>query len=1027
MPARKAAQGLALLAILQAAIAVRTPNQTLAQQQQNPELVATSEAQTPEQERAGFHLPPGFEAQLVASEPDIAKPMNLAFDDQGRLWVTSSLEYPFPANPDQVARDKVSILEDFGPDGRARKITTFADGLNIPIGVLPLSTSDALVHSIPNIYHMIDDDGDGKVDRREVAFEKFGFQDTHGMASAFSWGFDGWIYACHGFSNTSKVQGKDGQAVTMQSGNTYRLRRDGSHLEQRTWGQVNPFGLSFDPRGNLYSCDCHSRPIYQLLNGGYYPSFGKPHDGLGYAPEMMTHDHASTGISGIVYYAADAFPTSYRDNIFIGNVVTSRINRDHLDWRGSTPVAVAEPDFLSSDDPWFRPVDIELGPDGALYVADFYNKIIGHYEVPLTHPGRDRQRGRIWRIVYKGADNVATAAPGHGDFTKLSTADLIKALTHPNLMVRLRATKLLVEQGLKDGRVAQSIEQTLTPTADSLSWIHNAWILQQLGTLPEPTLQKLANHTDSSARVHAMRILTEQDKLGTGGTALALAGLKDADALVRRCAAEALGKHAAPEFVRPLLDSRLATDPQDTHLTHVVRMVLRDQLKGGTTFPDGTTEKKYTEADRRALADVSTGVPSLPAATYLLDHLKTMAEPNDNRLRYEQHVARFGNAETDAGLISYARAEQTADAGFQAQQLRAIHQGLLERGSPLPESGKAWAVDVLEKLAHSNDAGQRQQAMELATVLKLPESRKLLAEYADIHGKQPEPVRAGALAALVAIDPAQAVAPLRLVLGETTEPIGLREHAVNLLGQTGREEARTALLEAIPTVPTRLQTAMAVWVASERKGAESLLSAMEAGKVAPRILLATPVDVKLRAAGVPDIAKRIDALRASLPPEDKGLLDLVQNRQTKFRGENSGRDLARGAEIFGKKCAACHQLGGQGARVGPQLDGIGVRGHERLMEDILDPNRNVDQAFRTSTFALKDGQVLSGLLLREEGEVVVLANIEGKEITVPKNAIEERTIVQLSPMPSNFSDQVPESEFFDLIAYLLTKREQQKP
>ena len=153
------------------------------------------------------------------------------------------------------------------------------------------------------------------------------------MTDNFTWGFDGWVYACHGFSNTSEVKGADGKPITMQSGNTYRMRPDGSHVEYFTHGQVNPFGLAFDPLGNVYSCDCHSRPLYQLLRGAWYPSFGKPDDGLGFGPQMVTHDHGSTAIAGIVYYAADQFPAAFRDNLFIGNVVTNRINRDRLEWQ----------------------------------------------------------------------------------------------------------------------------------------------------------------------------------------------------------------------------------------------------------------------------------------------------------------------------------------------------------------------------------------------------------------------------------------------------------------------------------------------------------------------------------------------------------------------------------------------------------------------------------------------------------------------------------------------------------------------
>src|SRR5207253_3095694 len=219
------------------------------------------------------------------------------------------------------------------------------------------------------------------------------------------------IHACHGFANQSRVKGRDGLTLSLQSGNTCRMRPDGSRVEWYTHGQVNPFGLTIDPLGNVYSADCHSEPIYQLLRGGYYPSFGTPNDSLSFAPSNIFHGHGSTEISGIVYYEDDLWPEEYRDNIFTGNVMTSRVNRDALTFTGSTPLANERPDFVVADDPWFRPVNLQLGPDGALYMADFYNRIIGHYEVPLTHPGRDRERGRIWRIVYRADAGQASSLP----------------------------------------------------------------------------------------------------------------------------------------------------------------------------------------------------------------------------------------------------------------------------------------------------------------------------------------------------------------------------------------------------------------------------------------------------------------------------------------------------------------------------------------------------------------------------------------------------------------------------------------
>ncbi len=377
-------------------------------------LVRETDALSPEAERAALHVPPGFEVQLFASEPQINKPINMAFDARGRLWVSSTVEYPYAAEKShwsdpqgtnvKGSRDAIKILEDTDGDGRADKVTDFANELNIPTGVLPWHKPEhkagCIAWSIPNIWYFADTNGDDIADHREILFGPLGFEkDTHGMCSSFRLGLDGWVYATHGFNNTSHFKAKDGSTLELHSGNVFRFKPDGSRVEAWTHGQVNPFGLCWDRYGNLYSADCHSSPIYQLIRGAHYPSFGKPHDGLGFAPVMCQHTHGSTGICGIVYIDGGVWGPKWDDHTFVGNVVTSKVNHDHVTFTGSTPKANEQPDFLTSDDPWFRPVDLQLGPDNALYIADFYNKIIGHYEVPLEHPGRDKERGRIWRIV----------------------------------------------------------------------------------------------------------------------------------------------------------------------------------------------------------------------------------------------------------------------------------------------------------------------------------------------------------------------------------------------------------------------------------------------------------------------------------------------------------------------------------------------------------------------------------------------------------------------------------------------------
>ncbi|MEX0742321.1 MAG: HEAT repeat domain-containing protein, partial [Phycisphaeraceae bacterium] len=572
---------------------------------------------------------------------------------------------------------------------------TFAEGLNIPIGVLP-THDGVLAHSIPNVYRFADTTGDGQADERTTLLTGVGYEDTHGMTNSFTHWVDGWVYAQHGFRNTSMIEDRAGNKLPLQSGNAYRFRPDGHGLEQWSHGQVNPFGLAFDPLGNLYSADCHTRPVYMLLRGAYYPSFGQPHDGLGFGPEMIDHYHGSTGIAGIIYYEATQFPPQYRDCLYVGNVVTRRIHRDRLEQHGSTYLTDTQEEFLTSDDPWFRPVDVHLGPDGALYILDFYNAIIGHYEVPLDHPDRDHFRGRIWRIVYTGTDEVKpehNAHAGQFDLTTHDADELVADLGSPNLTVRTFATHQLVERIGSDA--AQPVRRIMTPRSIPAQRAHGLWVLHRLGELDDALVTQLADDEERIVRVHLMKALGEREGWSDSVGEIVRAATEDTDPFVRRAAADALGRHPAEANVMPLLNLWKNAPAEDTHLIHQTRISLRDQMLE-PAIARAMMGHALSNEHRARLAEVAVAAPHPAAASFVLQYVEgTQGIAGDQLDAYLRFAANNLPLDRIDVLARLMRERFSDEPAFQLSVLRSIQQGLATQGVEPTSELRDWASEVV--------------------------------------------------------------------------------------------------------------------------------------------------------------------------------------------------------------------------------------------------------------------------------------------------------------------------------------------
>lgn len=983
------------------------------------EHVRTTAFQSPEEEMADFILPPGFEVTLFASEPDITKPINMAFDDKGRLWVTQSSEYPIKAGPGE-ASDRISILEDTDGDGKADKITHFADDLNIPIGIIPVKDG-AIGYSIPNVYRFYDMDGDGKSEKREVLLGEFEHRDTHGMVNNLFRGLDGWIHASHGFSNISTVAGSDGEAVTMTSGNTFRFRMDGSRIEKTTDGRINPFGSDLDDWGYHYSADCHTLPIYQLIWGGNYSQWGKKDPNMGFAPDMMDYGLNSTALSGLVYYTDNQFPEEYQNSFYSGDVVTCRISRSIMDFTGTTPKATRKRDFLVSKDPWFRPVDIKIGPDGAMYVADFYNRIIGHYEVPLDHPDRDRISGRIWKITYKGNQRKPT------DWSKASLKETIEGMGNEILHLRMAATDALIDYHGKsaieelNGLVGQS-------KTSSQQLVQALWALYRLDALSQAQLKDALSHEDPLIRVHAFRILANYTNWDNEQVSWALTGLDDPDPHVKRAAAEGIVRHPDPRFYRPLVTLHEAADPADTHLVYTLKLALFNQMKDERNIKLAI-EDDWSDNEARLLALVLSDTESPEAGKYLFAHLKNGNPSPEKVLGYMQSIVKTIPANQLREAVDYGIQESRSSSVPPYRWSIAMQEGISQRGMESPSYLINWfrqlsteALAELEKesLSWTDEIeGRFDFAVAMAGRYRFTELAGQLKKLVQLP-QADEGTRADAALALIRIQPSGQSDFLASILKDSDQKLSFRQRLANTIGQSTEPAVRQILGSGLKDSPIELQTAIAAQLARSSEGKSSLLNHIGQGDAPARILKARNVEEAFLSNASATQAERFRTLTANLAPISEERQRLIDSRIADYQPGDDA--LIAGAKLYEENCGICHQINNKGGLIGPQLDGVGNWGIHALATKILDPNRNISENFRTYNIRLNNGEVKSGLFRREEGQVIVMADQTGKEFTIPKNEISEQVASQITLMPDTFSSSLDQEAFDNLMAYLLSVR-----
>ncbi|HXX94957.1 MAG TPA: c-type cytochrome, partial [Planctomycetota bacterium] len=452
----------------------------------------------------------------------------------------------------------------------------------------------------------------------------------------------------------------------------------------------------------------------------------------------------------------------------------------------------------------------------------------------------------------------------------------------------------------------------------------------------------------------------------------------------------------------------------DTHLVHMVRMAVRDHLKRPGAYEAlGGLDKESL----RKIANVTPGVRNEESAAFAFVWLHSEG-PDATLLRY---VARYLKADRLTEFFDFTRTLESRPAREQMPFLRAVQQSCQERGIAPPETFRAWAEKAAVAALESGDKAMVLDAVKLCRELKLTGAFEPMLKVALDPKAAPES-RSVAFDALPSLDPQRGLEALVRVTASSDEGTAIRLKSAASLGAQNTPEARTEILKLLVAVPHAIAVQIAIGMAGSREGGEALLGAIDVGKASPRLLTDKAVEGRFRTTNVKALLERREKIIKDLPPEDDRVLQLIKTRQKGFAGAKP--NPAHGQEVFMKTCAGCHKIDGKGQKVGPELDAVYTRGVERLLEDILDPNRNVDQAFRATLIKTKDGRVISGLVLREEGEVVIIQEAADKETRLSKNDIEQRVLSQLSPMPTNVVEPLSEADFYDLLAFLLQPRGQ---
>ncbi len=960
-------------------------------------LFAQRDAKTPdpdpELERKTFILPEGFEVNLFAADPMLAKPIQMNFDSKGRLWVAASEVYP-QIKPGQKANDKILILEDTKGVGVADKTTVFADGLLIPTAVEPDQHGGCYAADSTDVVHFSDPDPKtGKATKKRIVLSGFGTEDTHHILHTFRTGPDCRLYMSQSVYIHSHIETPHG-VRRLNAGGIWQYQPDTEKLEIFARGWWNTWGTAWNKYGTTFATDgAGGQGINYVVPGAWYEAAKDP-------PRVLPGlNPGSPKYCGLEVVSGRHLPDDWQQNLITNDFRGHRVCRYVMQEDGAGFASKEQKEVINSNHPAFRPIDVKMGPDGAIYIADWYNPIIQHGEVDFRDERRDKTHGRIWRVTAKGRKLVDKPT-----ISGAKVEDLLELLKAPEDWTRGHARRELKARGQTEAYkplIAWEAKQT-----DDAALLEALWVYQALDVANWPLITKLMECKTPAVRASAWRVAGEWASRLKDPLSLLTPLATDEHPRVRLEAVRALA--VVPGSTKAIASA--LEKPVDRWLDYAIWHSLRETkdqwlplVKEGKFDFGGDPKKLVFALQAAGEADVTK-----PLLLIARNEKLALAQ----RQSAWKTLAKIGSA---AELTAVFREGYTSgEAAYWIDVMESLEQSFRTRrlGSVDP---RGWEA-LYDHCAVKEPVALRRPAYRLIGLVKDEPSRNML-ENRSLDVATDFETRRAVCDGLISMGGPKTLAHF-IKMADAKNPISSRKLAVTSLSQLDTAAAAKAAVEMfVEKDAADLDPIFAAFVA--RKDGPAILAkaldgkklTADVAKVGVRVAKANGQADAALVAALTKAGNLTETRREFTKPELETLLADVKTKGDPARGEL----VYRRAEL---NCLKCHGVAGSGGQVGPDMTSIGASAQvDYLVESLLNPNAKIKEGYNSIIVTDAEDRVFAGIKVRETPQQLVLRDAEDKEIVISK-ADKPQIKPGRSLMPDGLTDGLTRQEFVDLVRFL---------